>query len=277
MWNRSDIRAYVQMGLRRFGYELRRVDAHRKDVNARGEFFVQELPHSRVAPFATYSPWLADREFVSTYEFISTPKEFPHTLVDRYRCYELWQLASRRVEGDVLEIGVWRGGTGCLIAKRLQSSAPGKTVYLCDTFAGIVGVTEKDPHYRDGEHSDTSQQIVIDLATRMGLTNIQIMPGIFPAKTAIAIANHAFSLVHIDVDVYKSARECFAWSLPRLSIGGAVVFDDYGFERCGGVTRLVNEIVLQFENCLATIHNLNGHAVLIKTAAAPSLDHWLAV
>jgi O-methyltransferase len=63
-----------------------------------------------------------------------------------------------------MEIGVWRGGTGCLMAKRV---APDQTVFLCDTFAGVVGVTDKDPSYSDAEHADTSQQIVTALAAQL--------------------------------------------------------------------------------------------------------------
>jgi O-methyltransferase len=253
------VRSIVQNQLRRFGFELRRIEAAKNDV-----FFVENIPHQIVKPQATYSPWLADVDFSAAYAAIIEPSDFPHTLVDRYRCYELWQLASRCVPGDVLEIGVWRGGTGCLLAKRLQSTAPKKKIYLCDTFTGVVGVTDKDPSYKNGEHSDTSDRIVTALAERMGLTNVKIVRGIFPLETGEALSGLRFSLVHIDVDVYQSAKDCFDWALARLSVGGAVVFDDYGFERCGGVTKLVNELIPTFGSAVATIHNLNGHAVMIK-------------
>jgi O-methyltransferase len=65
------------------------------------------------------------------------------------------------------------------------------------------------------------------------------------------------------VDVYQSAKDSFEWSWPRVVVGGAVVFDDYGFERCVGVVRFVNEIDLTAIKA-AMIHNVNGHAVLIK-------------
>jgi O-methyltransferase len=59
-----------------------------------------------------------------------------HTVVDLHRRYELWTLASRlaHLRGDVIEIGVWRGGTGALIAHKVQTVAPDRVVYLCDTF-----------------------------------------------------------------------------------------------------------------------------------------------
>jgi O-methyltransferase len=56
----------------------------------------------------------------------------------------------------------------------------------------------------------------------------------------------------------------FEWIWPRLSIGGIVVFDDYGFRMCDGVSKLGNE--LSSISNAAFIHNLNGHAVIVKTA-----------
>jgi len=69
-------------------------------------------------------------------------------------------------------------------------------------------------------------------------------------------------LCHIDVDTYDSAKDIVEWVWPRLSVGGAVVFDDYGFVRCEGVTKLVNE--LSSDNDKLFIHNLNGHGLIFK-------------
>jgi O-methyltransferase len=46
--------------------------------------------------------------------------------------------------------------------------------------------------------------------------------------------------------------------------GGVVVFDDYGFWGCEGVTQAVHEIRAGLEHALL-VHNLNGHAVLVRT------------
>jgi O-methyltransferase len=52
------------------------------------------------------------------------------------------------------------------------------------------------------------------------------------------------------------------WLWPKLVPGGIVVFDDYGFQFCDGVTQLVNEERIKKDRIV--IHNLNGHAILIK-------------
>ena len=215
-----------------------------------------DVVHHRVLPHATYSPWLSDESFKEVYSVV---KDF--TLVDIYRCYELWTLSNQLldVEGDVLEVGVWRGGTGALIASALKNSE--KKVFLADTFTGVVKASNKDTNYKGGEHADTSLETVMRLNQQLNLTNTLILQGIFPEDTAHRVSNK-LSFVHCDVDVYESAKDIIDWSTPRLSRGGMIVFDDYGFSGCDGVTRLVNE--LRTENVFFFVHNLNGHAIFIK-------------
>jgi O-methyltransferase len=218
------------------------------------------LPHSVVRPVATYSPWRADHEFQAAFELVR-----PNTLVDVYRCFDLWQLVAEVAKlpsGDIIEIGVWRGGTGCLIAHRAKLTGIQAKVYLCDTFRGVVKAGSSDRHYAGGEHADTSEAIVTDLAKRLALDNIKILRGTFPEETGHVVAAESFRLCHIDVDVYESGRDILAWVWPRLVRGGMVVFDDYGCLSTGGITRLVNEERSKTDRLM--LHNLNGHAVFVK-------------
>ena len=231
---------------------------------ARG--FFREIDGERysvVLPAALFSPWRVDADFRRTYDRIA-----PHTLVDIYRCYELWQLVGQLAPrgGHILEVGVWRGGTGCLIASRAQDINKDVQVFLCDTFEGIVKAGEHDG-YKVGELADTSKEVVEALASELGLRNVKILEGIFPEETAHLIEAREFGLCHIDVDVYQSARDAAEWVWPRLQVGGVIVFDDYGFAKSGGVARYVDS--LAGKNGLIRLHNLNGHGLIIKTSAGP--------
>lgn len=217
--------------------------------------------HSVVIPVATYSPWLDDNIFQTAYKIIER-----NTLVDLYRCHELWSLVDQvaSVEGDILEVGVWRGGTGALMAARAQMQGQPKKVFLCDTFAGVVKAGGEDSSYEGGEHADTSVEVVETLLGKVGVSNAVILTGMFPEDTGHVVAENKFSLCHIDVDVYQSAKDVLDWVWPRLSVGGIVVYDDYGFPTCDGITRFVNEAGRKPGS--VTIHNLNGHAITVKTA-----------
>jgi len=208
-----------------------------------------------VTPAATYSPWLTDKEFLAAYERIRN-----NTLVDLYRCYELWNFArdSNRIEGAILEVGVWRGGTGCLMAQ----ASPNKIVYLADTFEGVVNAGEHDTRYVGGEHADTSAELVTKLLAGAGVSNTRLLLGMFPAQTAHTV-KEPIALLHVDVDVYQSAKDTVEWALPRMPLGARIVFDDYGFFGCEGVTRLVDRLRADLEE-FAFVHNLNGHAILVR-------------
>ncbi|MCX5829581.1 MAG: class I SAM-dependent methyltransferase [Deltaproteobacteria bacterium] len=214
-----------------------------------------------VTPNAEYSPWNIDASFVETYNIIK-----PFTMVDQYRCFELWRLieeSSKWQCGSILEIGAWRGGTGALIAKRAKECGIAERVYLCDTFTGVVKAGPEDSRYKGGEHHDTSKQIVEELVfNRLNLDNVSILEGIFPDQTAKEIEDLKFRFCHIDVDVYQSAKDSVDWIWPRLVSGGIIVYDDYGFRNCDGITKYVEDQMLCKDRLV--FHNLNGHAIVIK-------------
>lgn len=224
----------------------------------RGEA-VRSGAHAMAYPISTYAPWQSDTEFDGVYRKIKG-----NTLVDIWRCYELWSLLGelREIAGAVVEVGVWRGGSGALMAARMESLGQAERVYLCDTWQGVVKTGPSDIYYRDGKHDDTSKQIVEALVQLLGVRNVTLLQGIFPEETAGQITDERLRLVHVDVDVYQSAKDVFDWAWPRLSPGGVAVFDDYGFPACPGVTQFVDEQRGLPDRLV--IHNLNGHGIVIK-------------
>ena len=47
-----------------------------------------------------------------------------------------------------------------------------------------------------------------------------------------------------------------------MPIGGIIVYDDYGFYGCDGISRFVEEQMSLPDRVV--LHNLNGHAVTVK-------------
>lgn len=214
-------------------------------------------PQAQIVPYSSYSPWLEDHDFIAKYDRV---KAF--TLVDIYRCYELFALTRQalRLNGQMVEVGVWRGGTAALIA----SSAPEKVIHLFDTFEGVAKAdVNHDTLYKGGEHADTNVDVVTGLFGELQL-ECQINVGIFPDMTGHKLPS-SVAIAHIDVDTYASAKDSF-WAIwPLVAPRGAIVFDDYGFFGCEGVTRAVDEIRASISDALF-VHNLNGHGLLFKQA-----------
>ena len=167
-----------------------------------------------------------------------------YTVVEKTRLFVLWQLVSQAAPGgDLVEVGVWRGGSGMVIAEQARRCHPDALVLLYDTFEGIPHAdAQVDSGYRVGEFQDTNLPIVRDLATRLAFWNVLPVQGVFPRDFHAYKSHIQFSFAHIDCDVYQSARESWEFIWPRVVPGGIVVFDDYGEQRSGGLTRCVNEI-----------------------------------
>ena len=224
----------------------------------RGEA-VRSGAHEMAYPISTYAPWESDQDFRHVYQQVRK-----NTLVDVWRLYELWAVVGELadVPGAILEVGVWRGGSGALMAARAAALGIEDQVYLCDTWEGVVKSGALDTYYRDGKHDDTSLGIVERLLADMRLDRVECLQGIFPDDTGDKVADQTFRLCHIDVDVYQSAKDVLDWVWPRLSPQGMVVFDDYGFPACPGITQFVDEQRMQADRLV--LHNINGHGLLVK-------------
>jgi O-methyltransferase len=195
----------------------------------RAGFQLQRLPsgHSTVIPF-----WDEDPAFDTLYRQLAG-----HTLVDKTRCYMLYQCARQAagIPGDAAEVGVYRGGTARLISKTIEPA--GRALHLFDTFAGMPEVrADKDIHHA-GDFDDTSIERV--RAYLADCTNLHFYQGIFP-HTSAPLADHSFAFVHIDVDIYQSVLDCCVFFYPRVPSGGIMIFDDYGFVSCPGAKQAVD-------------------------------------
>jgi len=218
--------------------------------------------HSVIIPEYTYSPWLADAEFEKIWRVGQK-----NTLLDVYRAYGLWQAVEcvTGLDGDIVEVGVWRGGSGCVLAQRASLSGLDATVYLCDTFAGVVKASERDAVFRGGELSGTTPEHVEALMASLGLANTKVVVGTFPDESGDLVQTDHVRLCHIDVDVYLSTKDVFEWAWPKMPVGGIVIFDDYGHVHCSSIRDYVDEH--RHKSDRFVVHNLNGQGWIIKLSA----------
>lgn len=162
-----------------------------------------------------------------------------HTLLSEERLGILYQLScqARHVPGDAVEIGVYKGGTALLMATALQNST--QQIHLFDTFCGMPAAKPGIDLHRSGDFSDTTAESVSSLL--QDFNNIHLYPGLFPDSLPRDWHHRQFCLVHIDVDIFSSTLACCQFFYPRLSSGGAMIIDDYGFPSCPGVRKAVVE------------------------------------
>lgn len=199
-----------------------------KRLLARAGLQVQVFSSGAFIPLAL---WESDAAFAALWRQVSG-----HTLVDRRRCYMLYQYAlqARHIRGEAAEVGVYRGGTARLIASALGDR---QAVHLFDTFQGMPAVDPTKDLHAAGDFQETSlEQVQTYLIDR---PNVRFYAGLFP-ETAHPIADRRFNYVHVDVDIYQSVLACCQFFYPRLASGGVMVFDDYGMITCPGAKLAVD-------------------------------------
>jgi O-methyltransferase len=176
--------------------------------------------------------WSSSSEF-----HLLHPEIADHTLLHVSRCFMLYQLAkyASNKEGDMAEVGVYKGGTARLIAK----SCPNKTLHLFDTFSGMPSVDKTIDVVQQGDFSDTSLEEVKNYL--IDCHNVIYHQGVFP-QTASGL-NKEFSLVHVDVDIYDSVISCLDFFYHKLVPGGVLIFDDYEWKGCPGVKKALDKFL----------------------------------
>lgn len=145
---------------------------------------------------------------------------------------------ARGVPGDLIETGVWRGGTTVFMRGIL--AAHGDTerrVWVADSFQGLPA---PDPgryplDAGDGLHKvdflAVSEDEVRAVFSRYGLLDEQVrfVPGWF-RDTLPPLARERFAVVRLDGDMYESTIVALESLYPALSPGGYLIVDDYALE-----------------------------------------------
>lgn len=72
----------------------------------------------------------------------------PFTMTSRERMFALWQaaryVAHAHVPGDIVECGVWRGGSAMLAALALLEAGDHRHLWLYDTYEGMTPPSDRD-------------------------------------------------------------------------------------------------------------------------------------
>lgn len=149
------------------------------------------------------------------------------------RCATMRLLAGNAPEGDVAELGVFRGSFAYAISKAF----PDRTLHLFDTFEGFDG---RDLEQESGERfhqdfSDTSAGSVQAL-----IPSAVIHKGWFP-ETFAGCENLRFAFVSIDADLYAPTKAGLELFWPRLSEGGCIMVHDCLSTQFPDVKRAVDE------------------------------------
>jgi len=126
---------------------------------------------------------------------------------------------SSKIEGNIAEVGVYKGGSAKLICKAKGD----KSLYLFDTFEGLPTISRYDKTFHKGQFYSSYEMVKEYLKQ---YKNVYIYKGTFPS-TSKPIKNKKFSFVHLDVDIYESTLKSLNFFYPRMNKGGIIISHDY--------------------------------------------------
>lgn len=216
-------------------------------------------------------------------EFTMTSPERVLALHDAVR-----YLVANDIEGDVVECGVWRGGSMMVVAKTLLALGDARDLHLCDTFEGMSAPTEHDKaldsRTAEGMLSQAERAAGCSVWCVAGEDDVRhnLASTGYPSQhihfvrgkvedTLPAKAPERIALLRLDTDWYESTKHELEVLYPRLVEGGVLILDDYGYWQ--GARKAVDEYFAgaEFATNRPLLHriDLTGRMVVKRTHPPP--------
>ena len=155
-------------------------------------------------------------------------------------------IVQNRIPGNIVECGVWRGGSMMAVALALRKSGDAlRELHLFDTFEGMPKPNEEDIDLKGNsadtffrkrqtgpDRSDFCRATLEDVQLAMNSTGYNpALVHLVKGKVEDTIPLHApesIALLRLDTDWYESTKHELEHLFPRLSKHGVLIVDDYG-------------------------------------------------
>ena len=184
-------------------------------------------------------------EFYDLYE-----KCKPYTMTSTERLYSVYKsidyIVSNNIEGDIIECGVWKGGSSMMAALCLKKMGDvNRTIYLYDTYEGMALPSEKDVDYsntsakkiwlenKKDKYNDWCyspiEEVKINLeSTKYPIEKIKFIKGKVEDTIPKTLPNK-IALLRLDTDWYESTYHELQHLYPLLNQNAVLIIDDYGY------------------------------------------------
>jgi O-methyltransferase len=169
--------------------------------------------------------------------------------------YAVRYVVRYEIPGDIVECGVWRGGSMLAVAKTLiEMGHTDRHLHLYDTFEGMSEPTEHDRRQDGRSAADmlSAADRSSPIWAHASLEDVQqtMRESEYPAdqihyykgkveETVPANIPDRISILRLDTDWYESTKHELKHLWPRLVPGGVLLIDDYGW--WDGARRAVDE------------------------------------
>ena len=187
-----------------------------------------------------------DEQFLPIYERC---RGYSMTSVERM--YALFKaikyLEGAGIDGDIVECGVWRGGSMMVAAQTLVAlESTGRNLYLFDTYEGLPrpeedkdvdlwgnraidgwlprSLGEEKSHWANAGEEEVRANLI---STGYPAARLHLVKGMVE-RTIPHAAPQRIALLRLDTDWYASTKHELEHLFQRLSHHGVLIIDDYG-------------------------------------------------
>jgi O-methyltransferase len=135
----------------------------------------------------------------------------------------------RKVPGDLIEAGAWRGGVTIFMRGILEAYGDtDRKVWVADSFEGLPPLDRaRNPDFYEGQMAVSVDDVRENFAG-YGLLDdrVRFLKGFFN-KTLPGAPIDKLAVFRADADLYESTMDALNNLYPKLSVGGYAIFDDY--------------------------------------------------
>lgn len=255
----------------RIKHKLNRASRRFQVLSARQRDLLNEVVYFRGA---------ADTEFPADFSpdeiaIISVAK--PFTMTSNERLISLLRsidyIHQNNIQGDIVECGVWRGGSMMAACKKLkQLGSVNRNIFLFDTFEGMTQPSDEDKQF-DGRSANQFLEVndegeksgaywcvanIEDVQQNIALTH-------YPANRIFFVKGKVeetlpdaridkIALLRLDTDWFESTYHELICLYDQVVPGGIVIIDDYGHWQ--GAQKAVDKF-LQERNLKPLLHRID--------------------
>ena len=162
-----------------------------------------------------------------------------HTMIGEKRLTNIEKcfldILENKIEGDIIETGVWRGGSCIFMAGLNKYYKSGKKVFVADSFEGLPPPNEKKYPLDKGDILYKYKSLAVSLEdvksnfSKYDLLdeNVIFIKGFFNESLKNAPIEK-LSLLRLDGDMYESTMDSLIHLYDKVVVGGYIIIDDYG-------------------------------------------------
>lgn len=218
-------------------------------INALNKIFYLLHLDYRIKPISlniekTQIPYDMDKEFINIY---NQCKKYTMTSIERmfslYKAIEY--IVKLKIAGDIVECGVWKGGSMMLTALTLiKFNDIGRKIYLFDTYEGMSEPTLHDIRIYDKfkaknkwhqlkksnlkwDYSSLEEVKKNLYSTKFPKENLKFIKGKVE-ETIPKTIPEKIAILRLDTDWYESTYHELIHLFPKIVKYGVLILDDYG-------------------------------------------------